>query len=195
MYYPLLDTWALCILIHDLIDDALIAFHQVMAMETFSLLDDEKQSSMRTELTLSEIYKTRLLRVDLGSRSRTDPIQDWIHGWLRTFRYRKLLKRSGAEIVAPYSNARSKHSWSYQDSVLLSSVLGRFITTLITGVFIVVPLVVLSPKSDIAQSIVIAVCIAFFSFLVAMALKVSNFEMIAISAAYAAVISVLIQSS
>lgn len=165
-----------------------------MAMETFSLLDDEKQSSMRTEITLDAKYKTRLLRVDLGSRTRTDPIQDWIHGWLRTLRYRKLRKGSrgdGNKYGSFYKPAGPRH-WSYQDSVLLSSILGRLVTTMITGVFILVPLLVLSPHSSVVQSVVIAGCIAFFSFFVALALKVSNFETIVISAAYAAVISVLI---
>lgn len=168
-----------------------------MSMETFSLLDDEKQSSLRTDLTLPEMYKTRLLRVDLGTRLHTDPVQDWIHQWLRNLRYRNLLRESQndeVESVNPHKKAVAHH-WSYQDSVLLSSFLGRLVTTVITGVFMVVPLIVFSPKSNVAQSVVIAVCIAFFSFLVALALKVSNFEMIAISAAYAAVISVLIQNS
>lgn len=184
-------------LIISLIDKALIAFHQIMAMETFSLLDDEKQASLRTELTIPEIYKTRLLRVDLGSRSRTDPIQDWIHQWLRGFRYWRLLKKSrgrGVENVSSSKNAGA-HNWSYQDSVLLATVLGRFIITLITGVFIVAPIVVLSPKSSMVQSAAIAVCIIIFSFLIATALRVSYFEMIAISAAYAAAISIVISSS
>lgn len=57
-----------------------------------------------------------------------------------------------------------------------------------------IPLLVLSPKSSTTQSIVITMYIAFCSFLVALTLKVSTFEIIALSAAYAAVISVLIQS-
>lgn len=168
-----------------------------MAMETFSLIDDEKQSSLRTELTLPEIYKTRLLRVDLGTRTRTDPIQDWIHRRLRDFRYRRLLSRSqvSPEGINSSTARAGGHSWSYQDAVSVSSIIGRFITTLISGAFIVVPLLVLAPKSSATQSVIIGLCIAFFSFLIALALKVSNFEIIAISAAYAAVVSVLLQSS
>ncbi|KAI1745389.1 hypothetical protein F4680DRAFT_402068, partial [Xylaria scruposa] len=79
-----------------------------MALEVFSLLDDKKQSSMRTDLTLPEIYKTRLLRVDLGSRSRADPFQNWIHKWLRGFRDQEI---PGQE-----------------DSVALTTVLSRFIS-------------------------------------------------------------------
>lgn len=167
-----------------------------MAMETFSLLDDEKQSNLRTDLTLPEIYKTRLLRVDLGTRTRTDPIQDWIHRWLRDFRYRRLVSRSQGSPEGIHSSTKTgSHIWSYQDAVSISSIIGRFMTTLTSGAFIVVPLLVLSPKSSATQSVIIGACIAFFSFLIALALKVSNFEMIAISAAYAAVISVLFQST
>lgn len=42
-------------------------------METFSLLDDEKQFSMRSDLSLYEEYRTRLVRTDLETRTRTDP--------------------------------------------------------------------------------------------------------------------------
>lgn len=168
-------------------------------METFSLLDDEKQATLRTDLTVPEMYKTRLLRLDLGLRSRADPIQDWFHQWLREWRYSRHLKRAqalaggvrtGSMAIKPVA-----HNWSYQDSLRLSAFGGRFITMLVTGVFVVAPLVILSPKSSILQSTVIAVCIVIFSFLVATALTVFNFEMIAISAAYAAALSVVISSS
>lgn len=52
-----------------------------MNMQTFSLLD-EKQSSLRDDLNLYEVYKTRLLRVDLGARSQTDLFQRWFHRYL-----------------------------------------------------------------------------------------------------------------
>jgi hypothetical protein len=45
-------------------DKALTAFNNIMAVETFSLLDDKKQSSLRYDLNLYEIYNTRLLRVE-----------------------------------------------------------------------------------------------------------------------------------
>jgi hypothetical protein len=49
-------------------DEALAAFNNIMTMETFSLLDDEQQASLRDDLSLYEAHKTRLLRVDLGTR-------------------------------------------------------------------------------------------------------------------------------
>jgi hypothetical protein len=58
-----------------------------MTMETFSLLDDTRQADLREYPSLYEAHKTRLLRVDLGTRSRTDPFQRWLHKYLRAFRY------------------------------------------------------------------------------------------------------------
>jgi hypothetical protein len=46
-----------------------------MTMEAFALIDDGTQASLRHDLSLPEIYNTRLLRVDLESRARTDPFQ------------------------------------------------------------------------------------------------------------------------
>ncbi|KAH0533250.1 hypothetical protein TsFJ059_001839 [Trichoderma semiorbis] len=46
-------------------DEALIAFNTIMSMDTFALLDDEKQCSLRKDITLYEMYKTRLLRITL----------------------------------------------------------------------------------------------------------------------------------
>lgn len=63
------------------LDEALAAFNSIMNMQTFSPLD-EKQSSLRDDLNLYEVYKTRLLRVDLGARSQTDLFQRWFHRYL-----------------------------------------------------------------------------------------------------------------
>lgn len=41
--------------------------NDLMKMENFALLDDGKQASLRDDLSLPEIYKTRLVRVDLES--------------------------------------------------------------------------------------------------------------------------------
>ncbi|KAM3067052.1 hypothetical protein ACMFMG_011831 [Clarireedia jacksonii] len=172
-------------------DEALAAFNHIMAMETFSLLDDEKQSSTRTDLSLYEKYKTRLLRLDLISRSRTDPFQRHIHKWLRSFRYWRLLKRSSGNIEALDSPTKG-HRWSYQNSVLIAEVLGRALTAIVMATFLLAPLIALSnPSLKSKQLAVISVCILVFSFLVAVALRISNLEMMAISAAYAAVLSAL----
>ncbi|OAK95333.1 hypothetical protein IQ06DRAFT_258326 [Phaeosphaeriaceae sp. SRC1lsM3a] len=176
-------------------DEALVAFNNVMAMETFSLLDDEKQASLRDDLDLHEIYKTRLLRVDLGTRSRTDPFQRWLHRYLRAFRYWSLSRKSQDNTEGQGLHARNPHRGSYQNTILIADILGRVTTALLTAVFLIVPLAILSHySSKNVQLIVVTVWVFVLSFLVSLLLKVSSFEMMAISAAYTAVLSVFISN-
>lgn len=164
-------------------------------METFSLLDDEKQSSLREDLTLYEIHKTRLLRVDLGTRARTDPFQRWLHKYLRAFRYWKLSSKSQNNREGLGSVVDGRHSWSYQNTVLIADIIGRVTTAALTGIFIIAPLAILSHESSKnIQLAVISVCILILSFLVSLFLKVSSFEMMAVVAAYAAVLSVFVSN-
>ncbi|KAF2469874.1 uncharacterized protein BDR25DRAFT_288333 [Lindgomyces ingoldianus] len=176
-------------------DEALAAFNNIMTMETFSLIDDEKLSSMHGDLSLYEVYKTRLLRVDLGTRSRTDPFQRWFHRYLREFRYWKLSRKSQSndEGLGSFSG---HHRWSYQNTILIAEVIGRVTTAALTAVFLVTPLAILSHESSKnVQLIVVSVCILILSFLVSLFLKVSSFEMMAVSAAYAAVLSVFVSNA
>lgn len=168
-----------------------------MTMERCSLIDDEQAASTRTDLNLPEMYKTRLLRLDLPSRSRADPVSRWIHRLLRDFRYWKLSRRGGAGGVEAQARPPGwAGSFSHQESASVANIIGRLITTLMTGFLLVVPLAILSPKSPSnAQLAVVTVCILVFSFLVATMLKASNFEMMAVSAAYAAVLAVFVSSS
>jgi hypothetical protein len=178
------------------IDEALVAFNNVMAMETFSLLDDEKQASLRDDLDLHEVYKTRLLRVDLGTRSRTDPFQRWLHRYLRALRYWSLSRKSRNDTEGQEPLARNAHRWSYQDTILIADIIGRVTTALLTAVFLIVPLAILSHHSSKdVQLIVVTVWVFVLSFLVSLFLKVSSFEMMAISSAYAAVLSVFVSNA
>ncbi|KAH9882576.1 hypothetical protein J1614_000812 [Plenodomus biglobosus] len=175
-------------------DEALASFNNIMNMETFSLLDDEQQSSLRDDLCLHEIHKTRLLRVDLGTRARTDPFQRWLHKYLRAFRYWRLSKKSHGddEGLGPVANfPRSSH----QNTILIAEMIGRVTTAAVTTIFLVAPLVVLSHESSKnIQLAVISVCILILAFLVSFLLKVSSFEMMAVTAAYAAVLSVFVSN-
>lgn len=164
-------------------------------METFSLLDDAKQSSLRTDLTLPGIYKTRLLRVDLGSRSRTDPIQLWLHQCLRVFRYWRLSKKqrpqwSSPEKQEPPNPLGRVHRWSHQNNILIANIAGRIITAALTVTFLVAPFATLPHSSSLggSQLVVISGWIAAFSILVAVILRISNLEVMVVSAAYTAVL-------
>lgn len=164
-----------------------------MAMETFSLLDDGKQSSRRSDLNLYEIYKTRLLRLDLGSRSRTDPLQRRLHTWLRAFRYWRLSTRlQNSEALGALGRGQQ---WSYQNTVLVANVIWRGIVTVGMAIFLVAPLAILSHlQSRDVQLVVISLCILIFAFVTTTTLNVSNFEMMAVAAAYAAVLSVFMSN-
>ncbi|KAK3312588.1 hypothetical protein B0H66DRAFT_570940 [Apodospora peruviana] len=176
-------------------DEALAAFNNIMSMETFSLLDDEKQSNLRDDLTLYEKYNTRLLRADLGTRSRTDPFQRWLHRHFRAFRYWRLSRKNQYNGEGLGYAARQHRGWSYQNTILIAEVTGRLVTAMLTAIFLIAPLVVLSYRSSKeTQLVIVSLCILILSFLVSLFLRVSSFEIIALSAAYAAVLSVFVSN-
>jgi len=166
-------------------------------METFSLIDDKKQSSLRDDLSLYEIYNTRLLRLDVEPRSRTDPFQSWLHGRLRAFWYRRLSvarPQATEEGPGPSFAGRHRSEWSYRNTILIAEIAGRLAAAALIVLFLVVPLVILSEGSSSVQLVVVSMCILILSFLVSLFLKVSTFETIAVSAAYAAVLSVFVSN-
>lgn len=164
-------------------------------METFSLIDDEKQSSLRDDLTLHEKYETRLLRVDQEPRARQDPFQRWIHRLLRRFRYWRLSKNYQGDRESLASN-NARHRWSYQSTSLIAGVFSRLIFAVIMAVFLIVPLILLSDESRKgAQLAIIAVCIVVFSSVVTVMMRASNLEMMIVTAAYAAILSVFVSNT
>ncbi|KAL3426811.1 hypothetical protein PVAG01_00320 [Phlyctema vagabunda] len=179
-------------------DEALASFNQIMAMETFSLLDDEKQTQSRTDLSLHEKYKTRLIRVDRGPRRTQDPVQRRLHEIFRFLRYWHLSKTPAdpeTSSSSPSSRALPAR-YSYRNSMLLSEITGRFLVATATGLFLVVPLAILSRTQDAqVQILTVSLCIVVFAFLVSVTLRVSNLEMMMVSAAYAAVLSVFVSSN
>ena len=174
-------------------DESLVIFNSIMNMETMSLLDNERQSSMRTDLTLHEKYESRLVCADLGARSQADPFQRCINKYLRHFRYWRMSKKVGNDPEAQVPMAVDQN-WSYQNTIVIANVFGRVITAIVAGVFLVLPLTLLSTAIRGAQLGVVAVFILLFSFLVGIMLKMSNYEMMVVSAAYAAILSVFVSN-
>ncbi|KAF2818149.1 hypothetical protein CC86DRAFT_461230 [Ophiobolus disseminans] len=129
-------------------NEALAAFNHIMTMETFSLLDDEQHASLWDDLSLYEVYKTRLLRVDLETRSRTDPFQRWLHTYLRAFRYWRLSRKARSNSEGLGSVAGRQQRWSYQNTILIAEVIGRVTTAALTAVFIIAPLAIMSHESS-----------------------------------------------
>lgn len=68
-------------------------------------------------------------------------------------------------------------------------------TAALTAIIIIAPLAIMSHElSNNVQLIVVSVCIIILSFLVSLYLKVSSYEMMAVSAGYAAVLSVFVSN-
>ncbi|KAI0552451.1 hypothetical protein F4679DRAFT_89771 [Xylaria curta] len=176
-------------------DEALAAFHNIMSMETFSLLDDEKQSRLRSDLTLHEIYKTRLLRLDIGTRSRTDPFQRQFHKYIRAFWYRKWSGQPDSDNAETRGLPEGSHRWSYQNTVVFAEMIGHIMTAMVVAIFLTAPLMILSylPSKN-TQLMTASVFIFVFSFLVGIMLKISNLETMAVAAAYAAVIATFVSN-
>src|SRR3569833_3454401 len=166
-------------------------------MDTFSLIDDAAQCGLRDDLTLHEMYKTRLLRVDQGPRTRHAPLQRWLHKWLRYFRYRNISRRQqDSERRCPCRDRTStQSSGPYQHTVLIVYIVCRIVVALVTAAFLIVPMAVLAEVAqEGAQILVVSVCIKTFASLVSVVLRTSNLELMLISAAYAAILSVFISN-
>ncbi|KAM6486530.1 hypothetical protein HDV62DRAFT_219129 [Trichoderma sp. SZMC 28011] len=175
-------------------DEAVIAFNTIMSMDTFALLDDEKQCSLRTDISLYEMYKTRLIRVDQTPRTRQDPLQRSIHQLLRRFRYLRISKSSNGNVEGIGSTGTNQ-SWSSQNATLISEIISRVIIGVITAIFLIAPLVALSYESRKSiQIVIISTCIVVFACLVSVLLRSSNLEMMVVTAAYAAIISVFVSN-
>ncbi|KAH8590503.1 hypothetical protein B0O99DRAFT_551996 [Bisporella sp. PMI_857] len=175
-------------------DDALTSFSQIMAMETFSLLDDGQQASVRTDLSAYGIYKTRLVRVDVEPRRKQDPLQRLIHKFLRRFRYWRMSFRVDNIEDVSRSPATS-HQWSYQNSANIAVIAGRILCSVAVTAFLVAPLIILSYQSSKkVQLVTISVFLVTLSLLVSVGMKTSNLETMAVSAAYAAVLSVFVSN-
>lgn len=163
-------------------------------MDTFALLDDEKQCSLRTDISLYEMYKTRLIRVDQTPRTRQDPLQRSIHQLLRRFRYLRISKSSN-DNVEGIGSTGTNQSWSSQNATLISEIISRVIIGVITAIFLIAPLVALSYESRKSiQIVIISTCIVVFACLVSVLLRSSNLEMMVVTAAYAAIISVFVSN-
>jgi hypothetical protein len=180
-----------------------------MSMETFSALDDPSHSLRHPGISLEEIHKTRLVRIDMPPRTRTDPFQRRLHMYLRAWNLWRLSRdrdRDGSKgdeeggggqegVGAVKEDMRKKKRWTHTNTTLIAEILGRITTSIATAVFLIVPLAILSKQSSKnVQLVVVSVWIIVLAFLVSLFLRVSSFEMMAICAAYAAVLSVFVSN-
>ncbi|KAJ6438991.1 Cytoplasmic 60S subunit biogenesis factor REI1 [Purpureocillium lavendulum] len=76
-----------------LLKEYVISFSNIMSKDTFSLLDDEKQCAVRTDLSLYETFKTRLIRIDQASKICPGDIHRTI--------FHRTLNRKGEDMSDP----------------------------------------------------------------------------------------------
>ena len=180
------------------LDDALASFNKLMAMETFSLIDDEVQSRERNDLHPNELYKTRLVRVDLGTRATHDPFRRGIQKALQRLQYWRIcskLKNDEERGKISHSSRESKTA-SYQNTALLADILSRMLISFIAGIFMVLPLILVTYQTTKRNHLItISVWIIGFSLLVSATLRSSNLATIGAVAAYAAVLSVFVSNN
>ena len=178
------------------VDDGLTSFNQIMMMETFALADNSWQAKLRSSNhNPYEIYKTRLVRLDTMGRSRSgDFLRRGLRKYLRAFWFFLWTGGRKSPSHSPYYSATALESnlkRSYQNTSRIADIIARLVVALLTGAFLVVPLVILSRQStNEAHLITISVCIVMFSSLVSLLSNASNEETMVASAAYAAVLSV-----
>ena len=172
-----------------------------MSMETFSLADNTNKASSRQDLHAYEKFKTRMLRVDLPlRRSSRDPIQHFLRKGLRRLWYSLNLwkLRTDDEEQGPKGPlGRVMANWdrTYQNTARIAEALTRFAIAVIAGAALVVPLVVLTYQvSQERRLLVVISFVSMFCILLSILSKASNYETMAASAAYAAVLTVFVSN-
>lgn len=184
-----------------MLDESLEAFNTLMSMETFSLVDNISQSSVRQDIRAYEKFKTRMLRVDLPRRnSSRDPIQHFLRKGLRrlwyAFSFWKL-REDDEEQRRTGSFSKMMASWdrTYQNTARIAEAMTRFVIAMIAGAALIVPLVVLSHQNSQQSRLLVVILFVFiFCFLLSLLSKASNYETMAASAAYAAVLTVFVSN-
>jgi hypothetical protein len=199
------STFLVCALINSSLgDEALKSFNHIMTMETFSLSENLTESNARDDLSQYEKYKTRLVRVDLATRnSSRDPMQHLLRKVLRRLWYHALSARESARnpdqeggCKPPTSHVRAQFNRSFQNTARIAETAARFLIAVFAGSFLVIPLIILSFQTSKASNLItVSICIVVFSFLVSLLSKASNYETMAASAAYAAVLAVFISGN
>jgi hypothetical protein len=170
-------------------------------METFSLADNISQSSSRHDFHAYEKLKTRMLRVDLPLRHTSrDPVQHFLRKGLRRVWYalnRGKLRADDEEQGSTGPLSRIMTSWdrTHQNTARIAEVVTRFVIAGIAGAALIVPLVVLSyQNSQAGRLMIVIVFVSIFCFLLSLLSKATNYETMAASAAYAAVLTVFVSN-
>ena len=171
-----------------------------MSLETFALADNISKAAQIRGIHSYEKFKTRLVRVDLPPRGGSrDPIQHYLRkGFRRLWYYLNVTILSDIEDGSSGSpkmpNPSIVRIWG--NTARLAEICTRFLIALVAGASLVSPLAILSYQSSAnARLLVIVVCIIIFCFIVSALSKATHYEAMALSAAYAAVLTVFLSNN
>ena len=166
-------------------------------METFALADNKWQSGLQRDLSLYEIYKMRLVRVDLKRCGGTrDLLRHGLRKGLRAlwfFLYsRRSLQKQQERLDPLYEEDFSR---SHQNTGPLADMIARFLVAILTAAFLIAPLGVLTKQTRSgAHLLTVSIFILAFSIFLAVFSRATNQEIMGASAAYAAVLVVFVSS-
>ena len=174
-----------------------------MTLETFSMTESTELAAGRSDLHPYEKFKVRLVRVDLPPRtSSRDPIQHYLRKALRRLWYASSVSRfqtadeERARQSSFHNTLNASLERSYHNTARVAEVLTRFAIALLAGLALVGPLVILSYQESMSNRIVtVTVFIVAFCFLMSLLSKAQHSEVMAASAAYAAVLSVFVSNA
>ncbi|TGO57574.1 hypothetical protein BCON_0064g00440 [Botryotinia convoluta] len=175
-------------------DEAIINFNSISRLQTIALSDCGWLSTIRDDITMEEMYLTRLMRVDLAPAD-SDPIRRALHRWLRKFWYAKRVMSSNLESskrtpMAPGVSQR------YQNTITIADIMARFLFACVAGASLVFPLVILSYQERLhTRLLTITLCIIVFAIVLSLTAPASNQTVMGTAAAYAAVLSVYVSTS
>ena len=177
------------------------AFNTIIRMETFSLAENPHQCLARPDLHAYKKFKTRMLRVNLPLRPTSrDPIQHFLRKGLQQFWYTlnvSKLRTEDEEQERKGTLSSTITAWdrTYQNTAQIAEAISRFIIGMLAGATLVVPLSILaSQDSQKNRLLVVVFCVSIFCFLLSLLSKATNYETMAASAAYAAVLTVFISN-
>lgn len=179
-------------------DNALIAFNQLMRMETFALAD-HPWLAMRSGLNTRVAFRTRLMQIDRPMRSDVrDPLQHVLRKILRRIWFRSTTIDNESNLPAYATAGKGEdvvRRW-YQNTGRFAETTSRFLFGIIAGAVLVAPMIIMSYQANSKSRVLtVALSIVLFSFLVALVSRASPQETMAASAAYAAVQAVFISTA
>jgi hypothetical protein len=172
---------------------ALTNFNHVMNMQTIALSDSGWLSHLRNDISLKEMYRTRLVRVDLPP-AQSDPIRRILHIWLRKLWYTKRAKLSNPE--NPKNPLAAPSSRGHQNTITIADIMARFLFACVAGSMLILPLSILSYQSKLSTRLLtISLFIVVFAFMLSLVSPASNQTVMGTAAAYAAVLSVFVSTN